>query len=96
MTSLEKKAREHRLPMTTTPENLESAFFTDSAVFLTFGNKTLMAGYSYQGRNQNNYYGAVYEWTTGKHTCEDEIRLIGISDEYFADNGSAIAWAMNH
>lgn len=94
MTNLEKKAREHRLPMTTTPENLESAFFTDSAVFLTFGNKTLMAGYSYQGRNQNSYYGAVYEWTTGKHTCEDEIRLTAVSEEYFKDNGSAVAWAM--
>ena len=94
MTSLEKKARTYRLPMSTTPENLETAFFTDSAVFLTFGNKTLMAGYSYQGMKQNSYFGAVYEWTGEKHTCEDEIRLVAISDEFFADNGSAIAWAM--
>lgn len=96
MTNLEKKAREYRLPMITTPENLETAFYTDLAVFLTFGNKTLMAGYSYQGRNQNCYYGAVYEWTTKKHTCEDEIRLTAISEEYFKDNGTAIAWAMSH
>ena len=27
MTNLEKKAREFRLPMTTTPESLETAFF---------------------------------------------------------------------
>ena len=53
MTNLEKKARAFRLPMTTTPEILESAFFTDSAVFLTFENKTLMAGYSFQGMKKN-------------------------------------------
>ena len=94
MTNLERKAREHRLPMETTPENLESAFFTDSAVFLTFGNRFLMAGYSYQGRGKNSYYGAVYEWTTEEHTCEDGIRLVAVSDEFFADNGSAVAWAM--
>lgn len=96
MTNLEKKARAFRLPMTTTPENLETRFFTDSAVFLTFGNKTLMAGYSYQGMKKNSYYGAVYEWTTANHTCEDEIRLVAVSDEFYADNGNAIAWAMQH
>ena len=94
MTDLEKKAREHRLPMITTPENLETLFFTDGAVFLTFGNKVLMAGYSYQGRSQNSYYGAVYEWTGESRTCEDEIRLTAVSDEYFTDNGTAVAWAM--
>ena len=94
MTNLERIAREHRLPMTTTPENLETAFFTDNATFLTFGNKTLMAGYSYQGRNQNSYYAAVYAFTTDDHTCEGEIRLETVSTEYFADNGHAIAWAM--
>ncbi len=94
MTNLERAAREHRLPKTTTPENLETAFFTGDATFLTFGNKTLMAGYSYQGRNQNSYYAAVYAFTTDDHTCEGEIRLETVSGEYFADNGHAIAWAM--
>ena len=92
---MKNNAKTYRLPETTTPENLETRFFTGSATFLTFGNKTLMAGYSYQGRNQNSYYGAVYEWTTDKHTCEDEIRLTAVSEAYFKDNGSAIAWAMN-
>ena len=96
MTSLEMKARSHRLPMTTTPENLESAFFTDSAVFLTFGEKTLMAGYSYQGRGCRSYFGAVYEFTTEDHTCEGEIKLTEVSPYYFADNGSAIQWALAH
>ena len=94
MTNLEKKAREHRLLMTTTPENLETAFFTSSAAFLTFGNKTLMAGYSYQGRGQNSYFAAVYEFATEDHTCEGEIRLTEASEEYFEDNGHAMAWAM--
>ena len=94
MTNLEKKARERRLPMSTTPENLENAFFTGSATFLTFGNKTLMAGYSYQGRGQNSYFGATYEFTTDDHTCEGEIRLTAVSEEFFEDNGHAIAWAM--
>ena len=94
MTNLERKAREHRLPMTTTPENLETAFFTGSATFLTFGTKTLMAGYSYQGRGQNSYFAAAYEFTTDDHTCEGEIRLTAVSDEYFEDNGHAMAWAM--
>lgn len=94
MTNLEKRARSYRLPMTTTPENLESAFFTDCATFLTFGTRTLMAGYSYQGRGENSYFGAAYEFTTDDHTCEGEIRLIAISEEFFEDNGHAVAWAM--
>ena len=94
MTNLEKKAREHRLPTTTTPENIETAFFTGDAVFLNFGSKLLMASYNYQGRGQNSYYAAVYTFTTDDRTCEGEITLTAVSDEYFADNGTAIAWAM--
>ena len=84
----------YRLPEITTPENLECRFFTDSATFLTFGDKTLMAGYYYSGRGQNSYFGAVYEFTTADHTCEGEIRLTAISDERFEDNGHAMAWAI--
>ena len=90
------KAKTYRLPETTTPENLETRFFTDSATILTFGNKTLMAGYYYSGRNANSYFGAVYEFTTDDHTCEGEIRLTAVSNEMFKDNGHAIAWAMAH
>ena len=96
MKKIEKKAAEYRLPMTTTPEMLETRFFTDTAVFLTFGNKVLMAGYFYQGRNQNSYFGATYEFTTSDHTCEGEIKLTGISDDFFEDNGHAMQWAMTH
>ena len=53
-----------------------------------------MAGYSYQGRNQNSCFAAVYTFTGKEHTCEDEIRLTTISEEFFRDNGSAMAWAL--
>lgn len=93
---MKNNAKTYRLPETTTPENLETRFFTSSATFLTFGNKTLMAGYYYSGRNANSYFGAVYEFTTDDHTCEGEIRLTAVSDKMFEDNGHAIAWAMAH
>ena len=93
---MKNNAKTYRLPETTTPENLETRFFTGSATFLTFGNKTLMAGYYYSGRNANSYFGAVYEFTTDDHTCEGEIRLTVVSDKMFEDNGHAIAWAMAH
>ena len=91
---MKNNAKTYRLPETTTPENLETRFFTGSATFLTFGNKTLMAGYYYSGRNANSYFGAVYEFTTDDHTCEGEIRLTAVSTEMFADNGHALAWGM--
>ena len=93
---MKNNAKTYRLPETTTPENLETRFFTGSATFLTFGNKTLMAGYYYSGRNANSYFGAVYEFTTDDHTCEGEIRRTAVSDKMFEDNGHAIAWAMAH
>lgn len=95
MKKIEKKAAEYRLPMTSTLEKLETRFLTD-AVFLTFGNRVLMAGYFYQGRNKNAYYGATFEFTTDDRTCEGEIKLTGISEDFFADNGSAMQWAMTH
>ena len=96
MKNLEKLARTFRLPEITTPENLETRFFTSNATFLTFGDKTLMAGYFWNGMGANSYYGAVYTFTTDDHSCEGEIRLSVVSDEFFKDNGHAIAWAMAH
>ncbi len=85
-----KKAKEYRLPFTTTPEDLSCRWNT----VLNYGDKILLAGYYYSGRNADNYYGAIYEYTTDDHSCEGEIRLAAISDEMFPDNGHAIAWAM--
>ena len=54
----------------------------------------LAAGYFYDP-NGRSYYGAIYQFTTGDHTCEGDIKLVSISDETFIDNGHAIAWAMS-
>jgi hypothetical protein len=63
---------------------------------LTFGSRVLLAGYFAQGFGKDSFFGAVYEFTTKDHSCEGEIKLVAISDEYFPDNGHAIAWAMDH
>ena len=68
---MKNNAKTYRLPETTTPENLACSW----SCTLDFGNKVLLAGYYYSGRNANSYYGAVYEYTTDDHTCEGEIRL---------------------
>ena len=84
------KAKTYRLPETTTPEDLACRW----SCTLNFGDKVLLAGYYYNGRNASTYFGAVYEFTTSDHTCEGQIRLAEVSEELFEDNGHAIAWAM--
>ena len=96
MKSIEELARTYRLPETTTPEDLETRFYTSSATFLTFGSKILMAGYFWNGPKNPCYYGAVFAFKTEDHTCEGEIRLMAVSEVAFEDNGHAIAWAMAH
>ena len=83
------KATERRLPLSSTPGNLEMNFST----VLTFGGHTLVAGHFYNPSGKC-YFGAVYALTTGDHTCEGEVRLVSTSEELFEDNGHAIAWAM--
>ena len=92
MKNLNEKAKAYRLPETTTPEELE----TNWSRVLTFGNRILLAGYFYQGRGQDSYFAAVYEFTGAGCTCEDEIRLAAVSDGFFPDDGHAIQWAINH
>ena len=87
---MKNNARTFHLPETTTPENLACDWRTT----LTFGNKVLLAGYHYNGRCQNSYFGAVYTHTNDDLSCEGEIRLTAVSDEFFEDDGSAIAWAL--
>ena len=87
---MKNNARSFRLPETTTPENLAC----DWRTVLNFGNKVLLAGYYYNGRGQNSYFGAVYTHTDGDLSCEGEIRLTAVSEDFFPDNGSAIAWAL--
>ena len=63
------KAATYRLPETTTPENLEMKLMNNLGTILTFGDHILAAGYFYDP-NGRSYYGAVYRFTTGDHTCE--------------------------
>ena len=89
--NIEKRAKELRVPATSTSENLECQGFK----VLTFGNKILAVGYYYMGRNKASYYGAAYEFTGSDHTCEGSIKLTALSDTVFEDDGHVFAWAMN-
>ena len=80
----------YRLNSTTTPESLAMGFST----VLAFGEFTLVAGY-YYNPNGNDYYAAIYRFTTADHTCEGEVELVAVSAETFKDNGHAIAWAID-
>lgn len=90
MTSFEKNAHAYCLPETTTPEKLACSW----SCTVNFGDKVLLAGYYYSGRNENSYFGAVYEYTTADHTCEGKIKLTVVSTEMFVDDGHALAWGM--
>ena len=92
MKNLKDKAFTYHLPMISTPENLGMNW----SKLLTFGNKVILAGYYYNGRHENSYFGAVFEFTTKDHTCEGEIKLTAVSDEFFEDDGHAMEWAMAH
>lgn len=87
------KADIYRLQRAITPEDLELKMMHGSGTILTFSDRILVAGYYYYP-NGRSYYGAIYRFTTGDHTCEGQIELISISEDTFEDNGHAIAWAM--
>ena len=82
--------RTYRLPNPTTPEDLECRW----SKVLNFGDKVLLAGYYYNGKNKPCYFGATYEWLTDDHTCEGTIGLKAVSGVDFNFDGEAIAWAM--
>ena len=81
----------YRLPNHTTQEGLECGW----RKVLNFGDKVLLAGYFYNGKNKPSYYGAVYEYLTEDKTIEGEIGLSTASEVEFEDDGHAIAWAMS-
>ena len=87
------KADAYRLQRVTTPEELEMKMMYNGGVVITFGDRILIAGY-YYNPNGRCYYGAIYRFTTADHTIEGKVELMKISDDSFADNGHAIAWAM--
>ena len=63
--------RKYRLPSPTCSEDLETRW----SKVLTFGDKLVLAGYYYNGKNKPCYYGATYEFLTDDHTCEGAIGL---------------------
>ena len=73
-----------------TPEDLECGGYKT----LEFGKKTICIGYFWSGKRGEGHYAAVYEFTGTGHTCEDECRLVALSDNSFADEGSAAAWGL--
>ena len=83
--------RTYRLPETTTPEDLGCNWRT----VLNFGSHVLLAGF-YFANGRNNYFGAIFTFTTDDHTCEGEIRLEKVSESLFSDNGTAIAWCIKN
>ena len=56
--------RTYRLPNPTTPEDLECRW----SKVLNFGDKVLLAGYYYNGKNKPCYFGATYEFLSDDHT----------------------------
>ena len=82
--------RTYRLPNPTTPEDLECRW----SKILNFGDKVILAGYYYNGKNKPCYFGATYEYLTDDTTYEGTIGLRAVSEVEFEDDGHAIAWAM--
>ena len=80
----------YRLPNPTTSEDLETRW----SKVLTFGDRVLLAGYYYNGRNKPCWFGATYEFLDDDHSCEGTIALRAASEVEFWDEGHAIAWAM--
>ena len=79
--------KKYRLPNPTTTEDLEMRFSGMDGKVLNFGDKVLLSGYYYNGRNKPCYFGDY-------HTCEGMIGLRAASEIEFKDDGHAIAWAM--
>ena len=80
----------YRLPNPATPEDLETRW----SKVLTFGDRVLLAGHYFTGRNKPCWYGAVYEHLDENLSCEGTIGLRAGSEVEFRDEGHAIAWAM--
>ena len=91
MTIAEKRRRDYRLPETATEEDLGCRWSN----VVKYGNRVILAGHYYNGRNKPSFFGAVYTYTTDDHSCEGEIRFETASGTHFEDAEHAYAWAMN-
>ena len=73
--------RTYRLPNPTTAEDLETRW----SKVLNFGDKVLLAGYYYNGKNKPSYFAAVYEHLDDDLSCEGTIGLKAASEVAFTD-----------
>ena len=86
------KARQFRIPETSTPEDLECRFSAGDGKTIRFGNLTIIAGYFYQGRGENSHYWAAYRNGGG---IEDPTELEAVSNGLYEDDGHALQDAFN-
>lgn len=92
MSKLIELAKEYRLPLKSTPEDLKS----DWETVLRYGDRILLAGHWYHNSGRN-WIAAVYEYLDDDETSiEDFIGIREVAEERFEDNGHAIAWAIKH
>lgn len=89
MKKIEMNARTFRIPECSTQEDLECRW----SYALHFGDKVLLAGYYYTGTGLD-WFGAVYRFSGKGRECDDPIELQAVSQQFFEDEGHAIAWAM--
>lgn len=95
MSSMTTLAAKYRLPLKTTPEDLEMHYGGTLDFEKPDGLKRiLLAGYIYNPDGKS-WIGAVYEYLDDDATTvEDEIAIREISSERFTTDGNAIAWAI--
>ena len=87
---MKERATAYRVNEISTPENLECQGFKT----IEFGRRTICLGYYYT-YGREGHYAAVYEFTGKGTTCEDECRLIALSDNTFNDEGTAALWGLS-
>lgn len=92
MSKMIELAKEYRLPLKSTPEDLE----VDWDTVLQYGDRILLAGHWYNPDGKS-WIAAVYEFLDDNATdCDDFIEIREVAAERFTDNGHAIAWAIKN
>ena len=94
MSRMTELAKENRVALKTTPEELEGR--ERWGTIIRYGDRILVAGHRYQ-RDGLNWIGMVYEFLDDDATdVEDFIGIREISAERFEDTGHAIEWAIKN
>ena len=92
MSKMIELAKEYRLPLKSTQEDLEC----DWETVLRYGDRILLAGHWYHPDGKS-WIAAVYEFLDDDATdSEDFIGIHEVAEERFTDNGHAIAWAIQN